>query len=194
MNENIKKFISISLWITAIFLLIRCFISWADLKSMFENRNLSNLCYNLLGFIGETIGITGIIMAVFNKWAWRWKLLRWTHSIPILAQEYSGIFTSDYDQKERTGALTINQTFLSINIQLRTSESSSRSLTASFSCLNGVQYLIYTYQNDPRGEIQDQSPMHYGTAILDVTNSLKLEGNYFTGRKTSGSMHFCAIA
>lgn len=194
MNEKIKKFISISLWVAAILLLIRCFISWTDLKSMFESRNLSSLCYNLFGFIGEAIGITGIIMAVFNKWAWRWKWLRWTHSIPVLAQKYNGIFTSDYDQIERSGSLTINQTFLSINIQFRTSESSSRSLTASFSLLNGVQYLIYTYQNDPRGEIQDQSSMHYGTAMLNVTNSVELEGNYFTGRKTRGSMSFSAIA
>ena len=60
--------------------------------------------------------------------------------------------------------------------------------------LNGVQYLIYTYQNEPRVEIQDQSTMHYGTAMLNVTNSLELEGNYFTGRKTRGSMSFSAIA
>lgn len=190
MNGNIKKFISISLWVVAILLLIRCFISFADLKNMFESRNLINLCYNLFGFIGETIGVTGIIMTVFNKWAWRWKWLRWTHDIPILAHQYSGIFISDYDQIERSGFLTITQTFLSVNVHFKTCESSSRSLTASFSRLSGVQYLIYTYQNDPRGEIQAQSPIHYGTAMLNVTTPLELEGNYFTGRKTRGSMSF----
>lgn len=193
MNENIKKFISISTWVAAFFLLIRCFLSWGDLQNMVESREFSDLCYGLFGFLGESIGVTGVIMAIFNKWAWRWTWLRWTHNHPILAQKYRGTLISDFDQIKREGFLTINQTFLSIDIQFKTAQSYSRSLTASFNQLNGVQYLIYTYQNDPRGEILDQSPIHYGTAMLDVTNAFELEGNYFTGRKTRGSMNFSAI-
>ena len=193
MNENIKKFINISMWVAAFSLLIRCFLSWNDLKIMVESRNYNDLFYGLFGFIGEAIGVTGVIMAIFNKWAWRWTFLRWTHNLPILAEKYGGTLISDYDQIKREGILTINQTFLSIDMQFKTAQSCSRSLTASFNQLNGVQYLIYTYQNDPRGEILDQSPIHYGTAMLDVTNAFELEGNYFTGRKTRGSMNFSAI-
>ena len=48
--------------------------------------------------------------------------------------------------------------------------------------------LIYTYLNNPRAELQ--SPIHYGTVIIDIDNPNRLEGNYYTGRKTRGSMRF----
>ncbi|BAN61872.1 hypothetical protein ANG_1402 [Streptococcus anginosus subsp. whileyi MAS624] len=46
--------------------------------------------------------------------------------------------------------------------------------------------LIYTYLNNPSAELQ--CPIDYGTVIIDNPN--RLEGNYYTGRKTRGSMRF----
>ena len=132
-------------------------------------------------------------MAVFNKWAWKWKWLHWIHDVPVLARNYNGTFISDYDGVKRFGMLVINQTFLTVTVQLKTDESNSRSLTASFSEVQSVKHLIYNYQNDPRAEIQDRSPIHYGTAMLNVSNPMILEGNYFTGRKSRGSMKFEAV-
>ena len=193
MNDIVNKFMNISIWLTAIFLLIRCFISWADIKSAWETGNITTLCYNFYGFIGESIGISAIIMLIFNKYAWKWKLVRWMHDTPVLAEKYTGTFVSDYDNIERSGNIIINQTFLSISVQLVTNESKSRSLSASLSNIQDVLYLIYTYQNDPRAEIQNRSPIHYGTAILDVSNPAILEGNYFTGRNSRGSIKFNSI-
>ncbi|MGX8700590.1 Cap15 family cyclic dinucleotide receptor domain-containing protein [Caproiciproducens sp.] len=190
MTENDRKFVNISIWLTAILLLVRLLISWTDVKDMWEAGHIFSLCYSFFGFIGEAIGVTAIVMAVFNKRAWKWKWLRWTHDIPVLAKSYNGEFISDYDGIKRLGTMIIDQTFLSVAVQLKTDESSSRSLAASFSDVQSVRYLIYTYQNDPHAEIQDRSPMHYGTAILNVSNPMILEGNYFTGRKSRGSMKF----
>lgn len=192
MNGNTKKFMNISIWLTAILLLIRCLISWTDIKNMWEDGQVLNLCYCFFGFIGEAIGVATIFMTIFNKWAWKWRCLRWTHNVPVLANKYQGEFISDYDGVKRFGTIIINQTFLAVAVQLKTDESSSRSLTASFSELQNVRYLIYTYQNDPRAEIQERSPMHYGTAMLDASNTMLLEGNYYTGRKSRGSMKFKA--
>lgn len=192
MNDNTKKFMNISIWLTVILLLIRCFISWIDIKTMWEDGQVLNLCYCFFGFIGEAIGIATISMTAFNKWAWKWRCLRWTHSMPVLANKYKGELISDYDDVKRPVTISINQTFLTVAVQLKTDESSSRSLTASFYELQNVRYLIYTYQNDPRAEIQERSPMHYGTAMLDVSNTMLLEGNYYTGRKSRGSMRFKA--
>lgn len=193
MNDNARKFMGISIWLTAILLLVRCLVSWADVKNMWEAGHIYILCYNFFSFIGEAIGIAAIVMAVFNKWAWKWKWLRWTHDAPVLAKKYNGTFISDYDGVKRSGVIIIDQTFLTIVVQLKTDESSSRSLTASFSKVQSVLYLIYTYQNDPRAEIQNRSPIHYGTAMLDASNPIILEGNYFTGRKSRGSMKFEAV-
>ena len=193
MNDNARKFMSISIWLTAILLLVRCLISWTDVKSVWEAGHICSLCYNFFSFIGEAIGVAAIIMTVFNKWAWKWKWLRWTHDTPVLAKNYKGTFISDYDGVKHSGIIIINQTYLAMAVQLKTDESSSRSLTASFSEVQSVRYLIYTYQNDPRAEIQERSPIHYGTAMLNVSNPMILEGNYFTGRKSRGSMQFEAV-
>lgn len=193
MNDNVRKFMSISIWLTAILLLMRCLVSWVDVKNMWEARHIFSLCYNFFGFIGEAIGTAAIIMMVFNKWAWKWKWLSWIHHIPVLAKEYKGTFISNYDGVARLGTIIINQTFLAVAVQYKTDESSSRSLTASFCEVQSVQHLIYTYQNEPRAEIQDRSPIHYGTAMLDASNPMILEGNYFTGRKTGGSMKFESV-
>ena len=128
MSDNAKKFVDISLWLTAILLLVRFLISWTDVKDMWEAGHIFNLCYNFFGFIVEAIGMTAIVMVVFNKWAWRWRWLRWIHDVPVLAKNYNGTFIS------------------------------------------------------------------YGTAMLNVSNPTILEGNYFTGRKTRGSMMFEAIS
>lgn len=193
MNDNTKKFMNISIWLTVILLLVRCFIAWTDVNTMWEAGQVINLCYCFFGFIGEAIGVAAILMTAFNKWAWKWKCLRWTHNMPVLASKYQGVFISDYDGVERSGTIIVNQTFLTVAVQLKTDESSSRSLTVSFIEVQGVQHLIYTYQNDPRAEIQDRSSIHYGTVLLNASNPMILEGNYYTGRKTRGSMKFEAV-
>ena len=193
MDENVKKFVNISIWLTAILLLARFLISWSDVKKMWEAGQIFNLGYNFFGYIGEAIAIAVIIMAIFNKWAWKWQWLCWTHGMPVLARRYRGEFISDYDNIKHLGEIIVDQTFLTVAILLKTEESSSRSLTASFSKVQSVQYLIYTYQNDPRAEIQDRSPMHYGTAMVNISNPMIMEGNYFTGRKSRGSIKFEAV-
>ncbi|MGT2797676.1 Cap15 family cyclic dinucleotide receptor domain-containing protein [Streptococcus intermedius] len=82
----------------------------------------------------------------------------------------------------------MEQSFFTVKVKLKTSESSSNSITASIVNDNGTQKLIYTYLNNPRAELQ--SPIHYGTVIIDIDNPNRLEGNYYTGRKTRGSMRF----
>ena len=45
---------------------------------------------------------------------------------------------------------------------------------------------MYSYQNIPQAQFRENSPMHYGTAFLEIVAKSKLEGNYFTDRKTTG--------
>lgn len=194
MDENYKKLINISVGLVIIIFVIRSFFSWIDLKEMWDTGQSLTLSYTLFGYIGESFGIMASLMAVFNKWAWKWKWIRWMHNMPILTEKYNGTCSSDYDRKIYTGEIYIKQTFTNIAIKFKTDESISRSLTTSFCMIHNNQYLIYTYQNDPLADIQDRSPIHYGTAILDVSNPSILEGNYFTGRKTRGSMKFKSVS
>lgn len=193
MKDSDKKFFKLSIWLTAIFLFVRCVISWVEVKVLWEGGHLFILCYSILSFIGEAIGAAAIVMVIFNKWAWKWKWIRRMHNVPVLERSYIGTFVSDFDYVSRTCKVFITQTYLNIAVQLKTDESSSKSITASFIELHGVQNLIYTYQGDPRGEIQDQSPIHYGTVMLNATNPMILDGNFYTSRHTKGSMKFEAV-
>jgi len=38
-----------------------------------------------------------------------------------------------------------------------------------------------------------EAQCYYGTVMLDASNPIILEGNYFTGRKSRGSMKFEAV-
>ncbi len=193
MDDNVKKFVNISIYISAIFLLIRCAISFGDIKQLWEDGSLLSVGYSFWCYIGESIGGAAIIMAIFNKWAWRWKVVRYFHDVPVFSKKYRGTFISNYDHQRRHGEIFIAQTFLSVSVRLKTEESSSRSIVATLHKTQSVDRLIYTYQNEPRAEIRSRSPIHYGTAILDITNSSILEGNYYTDRNTSGSMKFEAV-
>ena len=50
--------------------------------------------------------------------------------------------------------------------------------------------LVYIYQNKPRAELTDKSEIHKGTAELWIEESGELNGNYYSSRKTRGSMSF----
>lgn len=193
MDENVKKFINISIWVAAILFLLRILISWDDLVNMWEASRIINIGYNFICYIGEAIIVAAIVMSIFNKWAWKWKLLYRLHNVPVLAKRYVGELKSDSGNKNLLGEIIIHQTFLTLEVLFKTEESTSRSLTASINKLQSVHQLIYTYQNDPRGELQNRSPIHYGTVILNVNNPKIMEGNYFTSRKSKGSMRFEAV-
>ena len=192
MSSNWEKFVKFSIWISLILFCVRTIISWSDIYNMILQQNIASVAYNVIGYIGEAISASTILMLIYNKWAWKWKVLRWTHNVPVLYKCYYGSFVSSYDNSTREGKITICQTFLKVSLVFKTKESKSGSITASIVEVNSVPTLIYTYQNTPRGDIQEKSPIHYGTATFDISNTEAIDGEYYTGRKTTGHMEFRA--
>lgn len=192
MGSNWKKFLQISLWLAVILFVVRLLISWADVTQLLSGHSIGKLAYTLFGYIGEAIGASAILMGLFNKCLWKTRLFRRIHKCPVLHTRYSGDFVSDYDQKTRTATLTVNQTFLSIAVRFVSGESSSKSITASFEDTDTFPILVYTYNNEPKGNIQERSQKHYGTVVFDVSDPDHITGNYYTDRKTKGYMDFLA--
>ena len=190
MEDNVRKFISLSAWLVAILFVLQLIIFYDNVGEMLVIGSICKLVPFCLGCISRSILISSLVMFFFNKYVWKWKFIKLLHNVPVLKTEYIGTFTSTYDNEERQGTMYVNQTFLSVTIQLKTTESRSRSILASLENYQGVYHLVYVYQNEPRAEIQEKSQIHYGTAILDVSNIENLEGNYFTSRKTTDSMSF----
>ncbi|MGT2783798.1 Cap15 family cyclic dinucleotide receptor domain-containing protein [Streptococcus merionis] len=190
MSEQQKQFITITLWTFAVLFVLRLFINWSELTNLIKINGISSLVYSVIGYIGEVIGVTSLIMLFFEKRAWRWKFFTKIHSVPVLYPKYIGKFTSSYDNTSRECELFLKQSFLNIKIKFKTNESTSNSITASINKISGNKNLIYTYLNVPKAELQQNSVIHYGTVILDIDNPEKLEGNYYTSRDSKGSMVF----
>lgn len=148
----------------------------------------------------QAISIYAIIVIIFTKWLWRWKLLQgWLIKIPDLQGTWRGELKSDWINPE-TGkgidpipmVLVIRQTFSSIKCTLMTKESTSYSTTADINVVpNGEDlYLTYNYTNRPKTTIRDRSAIHDGASILKIIRKPNrcLGGEYWTSRKTCGEM------
>lgn len=191
MNEQNKKFLDLSIWLAIILFIIRCLISHNTVVADWEQKHYGSFLYGVYGYAGEAVLLTSAFMALFNEWLWKIRPFNSFAKTPALCSHYKGSLVSDYDNKEREAELFVTQTFLQVSIRMKTGESSSRSLSCEIKNINDSVYLLYNYQNDPHGEIQDRSPIHYGTAMFDLTGGTNnLEGNYYTGRNTRGSMKF----
>lgn len=187
MSNNYKRILTLFAWLSLILFVIRMLITITDVVNMISNRKILELIYNFIGYAGEAVFVAGILLLFYNKFLWRvlnfWK-------IPVLAKEYNGTFISSFDGKEREARLVVTQSFLSIKIKMKTAESWSASICESLDVQNGVNILTYTYLNKPELKLYDRSKMHYGTATFDCDNPKRLQGDYYTERKTTGSMVF----
>ena len=173
----------ICMWTDITLFVIRCLFSFS---SLIEDFSL----YIVFGYAGEATGVAAIFIFVYEKWLWRWLSFG---IVPVLKTHYEGIMKSSYDNKIREVSLSIKQTFLGITITLKTEESKSTSVSASFENINGEKRLVYTYFNTPHSEHRERSPLHIGTAMLSVEDVNELTGEYFTDRKTTGDLIFKAV-
>jgi len=146
----------------------------------------------------DAIGIYAILLFLFIKWAWRWRLFRgWLVNIPILHGTWKGqLQTTWRDPKtdEVPGPVaiyvTIRQTYHSVHVTMFTKESVSQSEAAN-TCLEeekGIRLLSYSYANVPNAEVRDRSQIHYGAARLRIILKPEpaLEGEYWTDRMSTG--------
>lgn len=148
----------------------------------------------------DVVTIYVILAFIFTKWAWRWRIFRhWLVPFPDLQGTWRGTLESTWTdpatgQRIAPGEIiiVIKQTFASISCVLFTSESDSYSTTAQINRddESDVLRLTYNYTNRPRANVRNRSEIHDGAAILKVIlkPTMKLEGEYWTSRKTTGDM------
>lgn len=156
------------------------FLSTQDLESVDFNKALSH--------ISTTISINTVLWALFIKWGWKWKMFYpWLVPFPNLSGKWEGELKSNWKEKIIDPILTeiiITQTFFNVQIKIKTNESRSHSIGASFDIDNdrGLEQLIYSYINTPKSSFRERSEIHYGSTILifDGFNVNEMEGQYWT--------------
>jgi hypothetical protein len=148
----------------------------------------------------DAITIYVILALIFTKWAWRLPIFKsWLVPFPDIEGTWKGTFQSTWidsisDQKITSKAVTIaiKQTFSSVSCVMYTDESDSYSTTAQIieDDESGVFRLSYNYTNRSRANVRDRSAIHDGAAILKIIlkPEKKLEGEYWTSRKTTGDI------
>jgi hypothetical protein len=160
-------------------------------------QNLESIDFNkALKHIFTTISISAILWAIFIKWVWKWRLFYpWLVQVPNLSGQWKGFLKSNWEGGKLDPIPTemiITQSFLHIQIKIKTGESESYSVGTSFDIdkERGVSRLFYSYFNTPKSEIRDRSKMHFGTSLLNFYgfNIDILEGEYWTSRETTGGI------
>lgn len=190
--KNIRK--EILVWIQlgsfVVIWVIVLLVSGTDLKIGWE----------AIKKLPDVITIYIIFALIFTKWAWRLPIFKnWLVPFPDLQGTWKGTLESTWidpgtGQKIPAKAVTlvIRQTFSTVSCRIYTDESDSYSTTAQINedDESGVFRLSYNYTNRSRANVRERSEIHDGAAILKVVSEpeKKLEGEYWTSRKTTGDI------
>jgi hypothetical protein len=129
----------------------------------------------------------GALYALFDRHLWKNGIVCKLGfvRIPNLAGCWRGYLISSFDGHAKRHNLVINifQTWTQLAVFLATATSISRSCAAVIQVGDpeGVA-LIYQYQNQPLADATRTMHMHYGTAMLRVSDGGCLVGDYYSGR------------
>jgi hypothetical protein len=155
---------------------------------------------NYLKLVPIVVTIDTIVFFLFAKYAWKWRIFKdWLVPFPDLNGTYQGMIKTTWSDPltdERPApipaTLTIHQSFFSISCVMRTAEMTSHSFISDFILDedNQVKKLSYSYTSIPKQVVIERSPQHQGTIVFEIDDSSKpkLLGEYWTTRKTTGTI------
>jgi hypothetical protein len=135
----------------------------------------------------SSLAFYGALYALFDRHLWRYRLTRALGLVktPNLNGRWRGYLKSSFDRyaTRHPVMVQISQTWTQISVFLSTATS------VSWSCVAVVQVsdpegvaLVYQYQNEPLFNAARNMHMHYGTAMLRMSNGRSLTGDYYAGR------------
>jgi len=135
----------------------------------------------------STLAFYGALYALFDRKLWRNRFVRKLGlvRVPNLTGCWRGYLLSSFDGHVKRHELMINifQSWTQISVFLTTETSISRSCAAVIQVddPDGLA-LTYQYQNQPLANAMRTLHMHYGTAMLRLSNDDDLTGDYYAGR------------
>ena len=150
---------------------------------------------------GAVSGTISLLLLIFDKWAWSFRLLHpWFVSKPNIQGTWKGLLHSSYiDPNTNLPVppievyLVVRQSYSTLHLRLLTTQSSSESVANSIAKdPDGVYTVASVYRNNPKQEHRDRSPIHHGAMLIfiegDPVKSLRAE--YWTDRLTRGRIDF----
>jgi hypothetical protein len=135
----------------------------------------------------SSLGFYGVLYFLFDRILWRIRFFRKLGlvRVPNLAGHWRGYLLSSFDGHSKHYGLMIDifQSWTQVAVFLMTETSVSRSSAAmiQIDIPDGIA-LIYQYQNQPLADATKTMHMHYGTAVLRLSDADCLTGEYYAGR------------
>jgi len=135
----------------------------------------------------SSLAFYGALYTLFDRYLWR---NRFVHKlglarIPNLTGRWRGYLVTSFDGHAKHYDLVIHifQSWTQVVIYLATATSISRSCAAVIQVEDpeGVS-VVYQYENQPLANATRTMHMHYGTAMLKISNGTCLAGDYYAGR------------
>jgi hypothetical protein len=171
------------------------FIVYATIFLLTQNLDSIDF-HKAITHVSTTISINIILWMIFIGRGWNLKIFYpWLVPFPNLSGDWEGTIKSNWKEKEIEPIpieVSITQNFFNVQVRIKTKESRSYSIGASFDIDNerGFHQLFYTYLNTPKAGVRERSEIHYGSTILnfDGFKVTKMDGEYWTDRETTGEI------
>jgi len=157
------------------------------------------LSWEMLVPFGTVVGAVSGVLLIFDLWAWRLPIFRgWLIKRPGLHGTWKTELQSDWINPETKQSIppipcyaVFRQTASKLSIRLITPESKSETVSAGIeTCSDGTFEVSCAYRNKPKSMFRHRSEVHYGAMLLEVESATPtaIEGEYWTDRKTTGSL------
>jgi SMODS-associating 2TM, beta-strand rich effector domain len=150
--------------------------------------------------ISEAVPLLLLALFFFERWGWRYGRLPQAVGVPLVRGTWKGTLqplAPDQAPGESSGSkvayLAVEQTLTTVSVRLMTDESESDQIAGIVATrASGAPAISYTYLNTPTIDRREASPIHHGGGLLTIYDGtrLRLEGEYWTERRTKGKLAF----
>jgi hypothetical protein len=143
--------------------------------------------------IGTLMSFVVLVLFVIERWAWKWRGIRRLLRVPDLRGTWRIDLESGYAGDgggTKTSYLVINQTYSTVTVEVLTDLGRSCSETSSLGKRGPQLFLAYIYRAQPEVIARAGNEPHRGAAELLIESALelRLQGDYWTDRKTFGTI------
>lgn len=118
---------------------------------------------DFLDSIIYSITFSSLMTFIYEKHIWEVRTFNFFNNHPCIEGEYEAKINYLYKGggKKKT-TVNIKQTFLTVNVELKSNEMTSNSITGDIVEEYGKKILYYTYRTDPKAIFREDNPIKIG--------------------------------
>lgn len=126
----------------------------------------------------------GALSFIYNKWAWKWSMLRRLHNVPDLNGKWVGSLTSSYNGQTIPMEMFIEQTWNKISFKSVFTQTKSNSYSNAAAIYvdsnNGIE-ISFAFRNTSYS-VQNNMQSYIGYNILNLVGENKIIAQYMNNR------------